>query len=171
MFTDVPNRHVDSEAFPGWGWTTCYFLLAYNKRQKSLDTPSWNVFTRSFITLKMIIRLTCLSSHFDASWLSGQNAVVLSTPTPGLLTEPWEALWPPGLPLPTQDLPCAPGIYCLLSWLLLAAPTSSSHAMGDLTIPCLAHSSSPPGSAFYAPFDWTLPLQLLCLIQKCPDIV
>lgn len=78
----------------------------------------------------MSIKLTFLPSHFPASWLSGQNAVVLSTPTLGMLTELWKALCTPGYLFQPRT---SQGIYCLPSW-LLTDPTSIFHAMRDLTI-------------------------------------
>lgn len=116
----------------------------------SPDTPTCHVSTKSFITLKTIIRLISpfLPRHFPASWLSGQNAVVLSTLTLGMLTELWEALWSPGY----FFLPgTATGTYSLSSLLLLTVLTSSSHATRDLTISLLG--SQQQGLVFYAPFD------------------
>lgn len=90
MFRNTLHRCMGREAFPGLGWMTCYSLLAYNRCQKSLtedNTPASYVFTERFITLKMTTRLTFLLSHFPAFWLSGQNVVVLSTVSLGMLTE------------------------------------------------------------------------------------
>lgn len=113
------NSHMCRNAFPGLGWMTSYSLPASEKCQKSLDTPRHCVITASFITLKMSIRLTFLPCHFPASWLSGQNAVVLSTPN-------WAGggTLHPMLPLPTWDHPRH----------LLPAPLAPSSSLNCL--PC-----------------------------------
>lgn len=87
-------------------------------------------------------------------WLSGQNALVLSTPALAMLTQLWKALWPPGyLFLPST----IPSTYCVPPWLLLQLPPPIPMTWGTSQSPFLAHSSSPQGFVFCAPFE-----QYLC---------
>lgn len=108
---DLLNAHLGREAFPGQGWVTYHTLWTYSKHHQSLDTPTCYVSTESFITLKMIIRLTSLPSPL-AFWPQCCGTEAL-----GMLTELWEALWPPGCLLDCSQhlLP------------VLMAPSRSSH--------------------------------------------
>lgn len=127
----MQNSHMCRNAFQGLGWRTSYSLPASKKCQKSLDTPTHCVPTASFISLKISIRLTFLPRNFPASWLSGQNAVVLSTPTPqswGKDFAPW-VTWDqprhllPALLAPCSShihLPCYEGLPIFLFWLVAA---------------------------------------------------